>query len=352
MKVFFVNFSPSWGGGEQWHLSNASALLRCGYETGMITRTGSILGARAKQAGLTVHEFHINRRFSNVDPFKHYKVYRFLQHENPDAIIANGPNELKIAGFMGHFTGVKKIIYRRGNYSRIKPYYINRMLFGKTTHLIVTAQSILDQLNKDFGSLLPCRQFILPNGIQINPGPFFNDFTSGRIAVVARLSQEKGVDLAIRAFAKVAVKCPDARLSIMGEGRERDHLIKLAGELGILEKTDFMGQVEHPMEVLKNCSVFLLPSRWEGFSTALIESMNMQLPAVAFEIDAACTKIRDGETGYLVPCFDVVKMAEKLVHLLKNPDLCRSMGMAAYQVLCDHFDENKTILMLESILKD
>jgi glycosyltransferase involved in cell wall biosynthesis len=77
-------------------------------------------------------------------------------------------------------------------------------------------------------------------------------------------------------------------------------------------------------------SIFLLPSRFEGFGLVIIESMACGVPVVSFDCENGPRSIiTDGEDGYLVSPFDVNAFAEKVMHLMRNEELRKRMGTNA-----------------------
>jgi len=133
------------------------------------------------------------------------------------------------------------------------------------------------------------------------------------VLYVGRLDEEKGVDLAIRALARMRRRC-EARLVVAGEGPQRAALERLAAKLA---------------------DVLVLPSRYEAFGTVLIEAMAAGVPCVAWRyrwgrvLVASEEIIEDGQTGFCVAALDIRAMAERLDQLAADPWLRMRLGQAA-----------------------
>ncbi len=93
-----------------------------------------------------------------------------------------------------------------------------------------------------------------------------------RIVGMGRLSREKGFDLLIQAFARIAPWYPDWSLQILGQGPQRRELEDLADSLGVRDNVHLAGWVDRPESALLEAGVFVLPSRYEGFPNALLGS--------------------------------------------------------------------------------
>lgn len=140
------------------------------------------------------------------------------------------------------------------------------------------------------------------------------------ILSVGRLSKEKGIEFLLRAFSRIEQKT-NARVVILGEGKENANLNKLSKELGINKKVYFLGFKDNPYKYMKRSSVFVLPSLYEGFGVVLIEAMACDIPIVATKSYEGIEEIVDHErTGLLVPVADEEALANAMLRLLKNPE--------------------------------
>src|SRR6185369_16170488 len=99
------------------------------------------------------------------------------------------------------------------------------------------------------------------------------DPTANIIIAMGRLGKEKGFDLLITAFARIAPLHPDWHVVILGEGEQRSLLLQLAQELELHDRVHLPGRVKSPLPYLRQAQLFVLPSRFEGFPNALCEAM-------------------------------------------------------------------------------
>jgi len=153
------------------------------------------------------------------------------------------------------------------------------------------------------------------------------------IAALGRLSPEKGFDLLIDAFARIAADFPEWRLHIHGEGADRARLERLIGERRLADRVTLPGWAEDSERALRRAELFVLPSRYEGFPNALLEAMAVGLPCVSFDCDCGPREIlREGVDGLLVPPESVPALAEALARLMRDPALRQQHGTAATEV--------------------
>lgn len=174
---------------------------------------------------------------------------------------------------------------------------------------------------------------------------------------VARLEEVKGTEWLIRAFAGVATQHPQARLVIIGEGKLRKKLQKLAGETGVADRIMFLGARPH-QEVLawmQRAAMVVLPSvktasgREEGLGLVLLEAAASGVPGIGTRVGGIPEGIAEGETGFLVPERDVESLSIAMGTLLANPPLRQRMGQAARNRVERLFDMRRQTASLEDI---
>lgn len=170
---------------------------------------------------------------------------------------------------------------------------------------------------------------VIPNPITI--GEFEADpSTPSTLAATGRLTWQKGFDLLLDAFGRVAGRHPDWRLVIWGEGEDRAMLEQLVEECGLAGRVTMPGNSGSPEEWVGRADAFVLSSRYEGFSNVLGEAMAGGLPVVAFDCPySPADLIRNGEDGLLVANGDVVALAAALDRLLGDATLRDRLGKAA-----------------------
>ncbi len=150
------------------------------------------------------------------------------------------------------------------------------------------------------------------------------------LLTVGRLTKHKGLDVLLAALAKCA-SGPRWRLSIVGDGPEREPLKAQAVQLGLTDRVSFKGWAprEAIPDIFRSADIFLLPSRDEGMANVLMEAMCAGLPAVATRIAGSDEVVVEGETGLLVPPEDTPVLARALETLIGDPGARERMGRAA-----------------------
>ncbi len=160
------------------------------------------------------------------------------------------------------------------------------------------------------------------------------------VTLVANVRKVKGIDVLLRAAHLVLRQMPAARFVIAGEVLEPSTMLELqslAATLGIAHAVLFPGSLANPYPLLKASNAFVLPSRSEGFSNALIEAMACGLPSVVTTVGGNAEAIEDGVTGYLCPVDNHACIALRLLELLADPACARAMGTRARRTARERF---------------
>jgi glycosyltransferase involved in cell wall biosynthesis len=135
---------------------------------------------------------------------------------------------------------------------------------------------------------------------------------------VGRLSLQKGYDLLIKAMPEVIRHCPNAVLTIAGDGEMRPELEALIGTLNLTGKVRLPGEGNEIYAQMRSAKLFVSPSRYEGFANVILEAMACGTPVVATDCPGATRElIESGKTGWLTPPENPAALAECIVHALR-----------------------------------
>jgi len=158
------------------------------------------------------------------------------------------------------------------------------------------------------------------------------------IGMVGRFDlQHKDQGTLIRALRIVRLTIPDAQLVFIGDGPNRATMEQLAEELGLSNCVHFLGFREDVSVLLHHLDVFVLSSRIEGESIAVLEAMSAQRPIVATAVGGTPGLLANGECGLLVPPKDPQAMAQAIVQLLQNKEKAQDLAQRARQRFLEEY---------------
>ena len=121
--------------------------------------------------------------------------------------------------------------------------------------------------------------------------------------------------------------------------------------LGLAENIVFTGPVsnEVKLDLLRRCSAFALPSLFEGFGLVLLEAFAMAKPVLVANTQPFDEIVNQEIEGYLLPYGDPHEWATKIIHLLSDKDLCKTMGKNAFTKIREKFDFNNSVDQFEQM---
>lgn len=164
---------------------------------------------------------------------------------------------------------------------------------------------------------------VIPNPVQLSPrGTSREEGGINQLVAIGRLTYQKGFDVLIRGFAALADKHPNWQLVIYGEGPDRNSLEALRAESRYENKILLPGLAENSAEPLAKASLFVLPSRFEGYPNVLLEALASGLPVIATACAGGTVEIlANGAYGMLVPPDDVTAMTKAVDAMLSTAEL-------------------------------
>jgi glycosyltransferase involved in cell wall biosynthesis len=169
---------------------------------------------------------------------------------------------------------------------------------------------------------------------------------------VASLTEQKGHEVLLEAFASVVERHPEARLLLAGQGPLQRRIDRQAKKLSITERVHFLGSRSDVPALLAAADVAVQPSLWEGFGLAAAEALAAGLPTVVSRTGGLVDIVRDGETGLLVSPGSPEPLAHALHHMLGHPEEAAEMGRRASEDVRRRFPLSKTIERLTAIYEE
>ncbi len=226
--------------------------------------------------------------------------------------------------------------------------WANRLLVPVTQHFVAVSQAAKEYLHKV--EWVPRHKIsVVPNAIEPPPPVPEEEVRALRaawlgaghsgplIGTVARLEPQKGLDVLIRALPLVRRTLPGVRCVIVGQGALEPELRALARALHVEEHVVFAGTRRDIPAVLAALDLFVLPSRFEGLSLALLEAMAAGKPVVATAVSGTVEVIDPGRTGILVPPEDEGALARAVLDLLTRPRAMQALGERARAYVLQHY---------------
>ena len=208
-------------------------------------------------------------------------------------------------------------------------WWLVRRVLRQATSISVTSQYLRGACNELSGGIDE-KISVIPFGVSIP------DLTAPlppppvRLCYIKFHRPQYGPDILLRAMTKVRIQIPDVRLTMAGDGDLTPELKRRCAELGLEANVDFVGLIpnERIYSLLSDHHIMVMPSLAESFGVAVLEAGACGRPVIASRVGGVPEVLRDGETGLLVPPGDPTALADAIIRLAGDRELCLQMGKA------------------------
>jgi glycosyltransferase involved in cell wall biosynthesis len=214
---------------------------------------------------------------------------------------------------------------------------ISQRVYRSAKRVICISERVREQVLEGTGS--NCRTSVVYNGVDaelFSPGK--ESSSSGPIVLsVGNLIPIKGHETLIRAVAAIGSEFPELTLEIVGRGPEQARLQALAHQLEIGDRVRFLGHQSRQAvaEVMRRCTVFALPSRYEGLGCVYLEAMSVGKPVIGCRGQGIAEIVQHGSNGFLVGPNNERELAVALAMLLRDEPRRLSLGAAARDTILE-----------------
>jgi teichuronic acid biosynthesis glycosyltransferase TuaC len=216
---------------------------------------------------------------------------------------------------------------------------ISQRVYSSSRRAICVSEHVREAVLEVAGG--SCRTSVVYNGV--DPALF----TPGDVPIsgtpvvlsVGTLIPTKGHAALIRASAALAAEFPELRWEVIGDGPERVRLQTLCAQLQVAEKVRFLGRQSRKQvaAAMQRCTIFALPSRYEGLGCVYLEAMSSGKPAIGCRGQGIAEVIQHGSNGFLVGPDNDRELALAIAMLLKSETLRRNIAVAARDTILDRF---------------
>ncbi|MGL5152646.1 MAG: glycosyltransferase family 4 protein, partial [Clostridium sp.] len=188
---------------------------------------------------------------------------------------------------------------------------------------------------------------VINNGIDINSETKEDLFKGLRdnnctiIVSISRFSYEKGLDILIDSVKEVVRHDNNVRFVIVGDGEEKENLIKQCEAFNIKKYVDFVGFKSNVLDYIKSSDFVVSTSRTEGFPVVPLETFSQGKTIVATNVGGTKEIVINNETGLLVNSEDISQISSAIIKLIDDKDLRIKMENKAYNLVTENFSVDK-----------
>jgi glycosyltransferase involved in cell wall biosynthesis len=349
-KLMIVIHSLRGGGSERVLINLLKGLHRSEFSITLVLYEGVFDYPVPGDVKLRILNIATGRNIFKLTASFFLKILRLaglMRKENPDVIFSLISSTNATVTIARLLSGIKcRLIVSEhthpsvnlGNelYGNVTKRFIKRC-YPRTDRIVAVSEGIKQDLIYNFG-IREAKIDVIYNPINIKEiemlstadveHPWFHEGIPIIISV-GRLTKQKGYPYLLKAFSVVR-KSLECRLVILGEGEDREKLVKTSIELGLKNDVEFMGFQQNPFKYMARSSVFVLSSLYEGFGNVIVEAMALGLPVISTDCPSGPSEIiEDRMNGLLVPVKDENALARAILEVAGNGMLRNELSAGA-----------------------
>lgn len=331
--------------GAQNHVLDLASAMQPDFEVALATGEEGYLPNACADRNIPAYVLpHLKRQVNPLADVRGLlEICRLMRQFQPDLIHAHTSK----AGFLGRLAGrllrVPSVYTNHGgHFGKPGVSFFWRFigspcerLASKWCQRFITVCDEGERLARSCRIADPSKIVTIYNGIKDHPERA--NLTPGHpplITMVARFFEPKDHNLLVRAFASLR---PGPRLRLVGSGPLQAGAERLARELGVCDRVDFLGDRDDVPSLLASSDLFVLATNFEMLPISILEAMRAGLPVVASDVGGIGELVTHGETGLLVPPGSVSALKEALSSLTDDFDFRALLGRAARDRFCEKF---------------
>ncbi len=338
-------FSKNLGGGERIVLKLAALLPQYGYRTSILTFKADLDSPALKSPPCPIYLLPLQRTYDFTALKAAFHLRNFLKRQRVQIVQTFFESSDIWAGFVTKTMSKSKLIWSRRDMGilRTRKHEVAYRLMAGLPDAVFAVSELVRQHCIEEDRIDPARVQTIYNGLNLadwstspQPGPDREVV----VTTAGNIRHVKGHDIFIKAAAAIAPQFPNVSFSIAGgvlEPAYFEELQTLVRDLNLADRFQFLGGITNLREHLAAANIFVLPSRSEGFSNAIVEAMAASLPVVATDVGGNAEAVQDGVSGFIVPPEDPTALAAAIARLLSDPSRAKAMGAAGAQRVADKF---------------
>lgn len=281
---------------------------------------------------------NVLKKFLNY-PMKVVKNYirlkKTLRVINPDIVISMFDNDVWVVPFIKdkskkvleiHFSRYWRKAMQRGGLWGIADHvrsWMNSFIIKKFDKFVVLTQED-KELWGDYKNIT-----VIPNALTFDSNET-SQLTTKRVLAVGRLDFQKNFGELIDIWSDIAKDFPDWKLTIIGDGKEKQLLSEKITKLKLKDSVEILPPTRNVEMWYLDSSIYAMTSRYEGLPMVLIEAQSMGLPIISYACHCGPRDvITEGEDGFLIDYGKKEDFVDKLRYLMSNREHLRSMGIRA-----------------------
>lgn len=355
LYIAHVDDHLTWRGGQRQVIELIKGLNERHHRNVLICKATSELSKRARDAGINVVNLPLS---SELDIVSALKIRQLIKRNKIDILHAHTSHAHTICLFAHlNIASCKLVVSRRVDF-HLHNFFSRHIKYGPLVNKIIAVSDAIKRILIEDGvdeerivtirsGFVQCYPYQFAHSVNIREKLGISADTVV-IVTVAALAPHKAHHVLMKAVNLVRQKYPKVIFLCAGEGEMRPTLERMITSLQLQSSVKLLGFVEDIGSIFQSADIFALSSDEEGLCTSLLDAMYFGLPIIATSAGGIPELVQDGVNGLIVPVGDHTLFAEKLIHLIENPERRKVMGLRSSELLKENMVD-RTIEKTEEV---
>ncbi|MDH4211905.1 MAG: glycosyltransferase [candidate division WOR-3 bacterium] len=343
MRILIVVNTLCYGGAEKQAVADANSLAAEGND---VTLGCHMIGDLARRLSPEVKLYRIGSKNVIVAALL---LFMHLLSNRYDIIHSHMFWAERVSIIPGKLTRHRVVFNEHGLGLWRKWYHVVTMrLISMLADKVVTSCQENYRVRRKQEKLDPDKMVVIYNSVEENSKGDLSSESLGElhdgkfiIGYAGRFNAVKRLELFLNIAERLKDRIKDFKIVLLGDGDLRRRLEREISGRGLEEFFHMPGFVLEVSQYYRTFDVFVLPSKIEGFSLALLEAGAASVPLIAFDVGGNSEIIVNGVNGYTIPNNDIDTLMERIIYLREHEGFRRKMGMAAHRLIEGRFSVSR-----------
>ncbi len=333
--IFLLHDIHFGGGGERVTVNMANQLVGKGYLVTIVSLSRSkpsnifSIDNRVAMEYLNFNfenGFNIPQKIASV--YEVRKYFRQYAYDDKTVILGIGTYPSFLLTMLTKNKKLKTIGCQHSTYAAVKYVWtlLRKIFFHRLDAFVSLSEQDLPKLKK-----INKNSYVIPNSVSLfpeKPALLENKI----ILSIGRMDYNKGYDLLLDVFEKLTLLHPDWSLRIVGDGPLKKKIISRVETSDLKDRVEIFPPTNQIINHYLQASIYLMTSRTEGLGMVLLEAQACGLPIVSFDCETGPSDIViDNKNGFLVECFNIERIVQRIALLCSDYDLRVKFGKRAIE---------------------
>ena len=354
IQLLYLITEYSVGGAEKTMVRILSGLNRDKYDITVVAlRKGSgRLLPELEKVGINTENLGAKAKYDFIRVA--IRLYKLIRKIKPQMLICSLYHPTILGRVIGKLAGVPIVINWEvcENFGGFLRVLLNRITINFSDKIFCDSRKVLAKLVKTLRCPDDKIEIVSTGGLDLMAyNRQCKNFNSPiKIGIIGRVTEQKGYEYFVKTAKIVTELRENIHFSMVGDGPDLVKIQNMIKESELTDKVKLLGYRSDIPDLLSEWDIYVQSSLWEGLCLTVVEAIASGLPVVATNVGGIPESVIDGYNGYLVPPKDSKALADKIIELIDNPELRKTMGERSRRIAEEKYSLESMVKKMEELI--